>query len=102
MGTRLELHSKLVEILGSSNVYYQPPETIKMEYPCIVYMLDTGDSTFADNFPYRFVKRYQVTYISRDPDDDDIFAELVMLPMCIYDRRYIADNLYHDTFKLYY
>lgn len=102
MGTRLELHEKLLDLLGSSNVYYQPPETIKMEYPCIVYELDTGDSTYADNFPYRFMKRYQITYITTDPDDDDIFGELVILPMCRFDRRYIADNLYHDTFKLYF
>ena len=37
MGTRIELQSKLEELLGSRQVYYQPPETVKMEYPAIVY-----------------------------------------------------------------
>lgn len=37
MGTRLELQSKLVELLGSKHVYYQPPESVKIEYPAIVY-----------------------------------------------------------------
>lgn len=102
MGTRIELHYKLVEILGTSSVYFQPPETIKMEYPCFVYTIDTGDSVFADNSPYHFTKRYQITYISQDPDSDDIFDEVIMLPMCTYDRRYTADNLYHDVFRIYW
>ena len=32
MASRLELQSKFEELLGSRNVYYQPPESIKMSY----------------------------------------------------------------------
>ena len=35
--SRLELHALLVELLGSTNVYYEPPETLKMSYPAIRY-----------------------------------------------------------------
>ena len=35
--TREELHELLVSVLGSRNVYFQPPESIRMQYPAIVY-----------------------------------------------------------------
>lgn len=101
MGQRLELHKILVDILGSSNVYFQPPETIKMKYPCIVYERGSGDTIFADNNPYRFTKRYQVTVIDRDPDSL-IPDKVSVLPMCTYDRHYTVDNLNHDIFNLYF
>ena len=33
MKTRYELHEFLCEILGSRNVYFQPPESVKMKDP---------------------------------------------------------------------
>ena len=44
MGSRLELQSKLEELLGSRNVYYQPPESLKMKYPAIRYSKEDIDS----------------------------------------------------------
>ena len=37
MASRIKLQAKLEELLGSRNVYYQPPETLKIEYPAIIY-----------------------------------------------------------------
>ena len=37
MDRRLQLHEELCSVLGSRNVYFQPPETIKLTYPCIIY-----------------------------------------------------------------
>ena len=34
---RNDLQKLLVEVLGSKNVYFQPPESVKMKYPAIVY-----------------------------------------------------------------
>lgn len=101
MGTRLELHDVLVDVLGSSNVYFQPPETIKMEYPCIVYQRSSGDSIFADNQGYRFINRYQITLIDKNPDSE-VLDRLAVLPLCTYDRHYNTDNLNHDIFNLYF
>lgn len=101
MGTRLEFHDILVRALGSSNVYFQPPETIKMEYPCIVYQRSSGDSLFADNQGYRFTTRYQVTVIDKNPDNK-VLARLVDMPLCTYDRHYNTDNLNHDVFNIYF
>ena len=68
MDRRLELHAELVAALGSSHVYYQPPPTVKMVYPCIVYQRDNEDRTYADNHGYLIYDRYQVTVIDRNPD----------------------------------
>lgn len=101
LNNRVELHNLLKEILGSDNVYFSPPATVKMKYPCIVYHRNTGDTLFAGNKGYRYTARYQVTYIDSNPDND-ICDKLVLLPMCVYDRHYTADNLNHDVFNLYY
>lgn len=102
MGPRTELHAILVDALGSENVYFQPPESIRMEYPCIVYFRDAGEMKYADGKMYHLWCRYQVTYISRTPDDDNVIERLASLPLCEYDRHYVADNLHHDVFNIYY
>lgn len=97
---RLELHKKLVEILGSNNVYFQPPSTIKMNYPAIVYSRDDIDSTHADNIVYKQFVRYQIILIDKSPTSKYIDA-ILQLPMCSYERGYQADNLNHDAFIIY-
>ena len=101
MGSRLELQSFLEGLMGSRNVYYQPPPTLQMKYPAIVYSRTSGDTTFADNIPYRFMHRYQITLIDPDPDSK-ILDRIAQLPYCVMDRHYVADNLNHDSFQLYY
>ena len=98
---RLELHNILVDILGSEHCYFQPPESVKLIYPCIVYHRNTGKSDYADNNPYRFRFNYTVTAITKDPDSD-IPRKLAGLPLCRFDRHFTADNLNHDVFVLYY
>lgn len=101
MAPRLSLQALLETLLGSGNVYFQPPASVQMLYPAIVYNRDDMDAEFAGNFPYRLTKRYQVTVISRDPDSG-IPGKVAELPLCAFDRFYVADNLNHDVFKLYF
>lgn len=101
MAPRSDLQTLLIDILGSGNVYFQPPPTVKMLYPCIVYRRDSAKVNFAGDRPYKYMTRYQVTVIDRDPDSD-IPAKIAALPMCIFDRFYTADNLNHDVFKLFF
>lgn len=103
MATRLQLQDELESILGSRNVYYQPPATLHMKYPCIVYGLDGYDTIYADNNPYAFASRrkYQLTYIDRDPDAP-VIEELLKLRTCRFDRMFINDGLYHYIFRIYY
>lgn len=97
---RLKLHNMLVNVLGSNNVYFQPPESMRLNYPCIVYNISNGDTIYASNLPYKFSICYQVTFISRDPDDE-VRRKIAMLPMCRYDRQYRSEDLNHDVFKIY-
>lgn len=101
MAQRLELQTVLVNLLGSSNVYFQPPPTVKMKYPCIIYKRDDINTDFADNKPYKNKKRYQVTVVDADPDSE-IHERVAALPMCSFDRFYTADNLNHDVFNLFF
>ena len=96
---RLDLQALLKELCD--NVYFQPPESIKLVYPCIVYKRDWAVTNFAENLPYKIVKRYLVTVVDRDPDST-IPAQVAELPMCVYDRFYTADDLNHDVYKLFF
>lgn len=101
MASRLDLHEILCSILGSRNVYFQPPESIKLEYDCIIYSRKNINNIFADNSVYRQHDSYEVIIIYEDPDSD-IPRKLSLLPMCSFDRHYTSDNLNHDVFTLYY
>ena len=102
MGTRTDLHNELVSILGSSNVYFQPPETVKMKYPAIVYSLDNIQTRFANNNTYKQKRRYSIIYITKDPDSNFIDDFLTKLSSVSFDRVYTADNLYHYVYTIYY
>lgn len=101
MSRRIELQTLLETILGSRNVYFQPPATLKMNYDCIRYERAKIDSVYADNRPYQLHDRYQLTVIYRDPDSE-LPRKIAALPMCSHERHYTADNLHHDIFNLYY
>ena len=101
MNKRIELQNLLEEILGSENVYFQPPATLQMKYDCIRYERSKIQSTFADNNPYKFYDRYQLILIYKNPDSE-LPKKIAKLPMCSHERHYTADNLHHDIFNLYF
>lgn len=98
---RLKLHQELLDVSGI-NCYFQTPENLKMEYPCIIYRKDTGKKVIADNLMYKFTTRYALTYIHEDPDDELVYTLLKHFTHISWGTQYIAENLYHDTFTLYY
>lgn len=101
MNSRLELHEVLCTILGSRNVYYQPPESLKMSYPAIVYSRSDIQNTFANNEVYNQTHHYSITVIDANPDST--IVELVSkLPKCNFNRHFTSNNLNHDNFTLYY
>lgn len=83
------------------NVYFQPPPSVQMEYPCIVYHRDYKSTEFADGMPYANRKRYQVTIIDRNPDST-IPDQVAALPMCVFDRFFTANQLNHDVYRLFF
>lgn len=101
MASRLDLHELLCNVLGTRNVYFQPPESVKMQYPCIVYKRSAVNTQFADNELYMHKKRYTVTVIDKNPDSE-IPDKVASIPMCVFDRHFTSDNLNHDVFSIYY
>jgi|SRR3954453_2295672 hypothetical protein len=99
MGQRPELHQILLAM--TSNVYFQPPTNVRLQYPCIVYHRDFADTKFADDEPYNHTKRYQIMVIDQDPDSE-IPDKVAALPMSLFNRFFTADDLNHDVFNVYF
>lgn len=101
MANRLDLQASLEALLGSEEVYYQPPESIEMKYPAIKYKLNKFDRRHANNEVYKSMTRYELILIDYSPDSE--FVEpIASMRYCEFDRHYIADGLHHWAFTLYY
>ena len=101
MRPRAELHEILCNVLGSRNVYFQPPETIKLKYPAIIYSRDNIRNYHADDDVYNQMIVYQLMVIDKNPDSN-IVQNISKLPLCQFNRHYVADNLNHDIFLIYF
>lgn len=102
MSDRLELQAVLEELLGSRNVYFQPPSTVKMKYDAIRYELSSKDLKRANNKVYRLTNQYSGVVITTDPDTTIPDTIINHFEMCSFGRPYVSDNLYHYPFTLYY
>lgn len=101
MADRLELQSIFERILGNKNVYFNPPENLKMNYPCIRYNLKNITSTHANDKKYSNKPCYECVLIAKKSDINTVYI-MLDLPYCSYDRSYKADGLDHDVFTIYY
>lgn len=101
MNSRLELQKKLCDILGSKNVYFQPPESVKMQYPAIVYSLSGIKELHANDSSYLRRRRYTLTLIDKNPDSPYL-DEILAFPRARFDRSFSSNNLTHFVFELYY
>ena len=101
MANRLDLQAELEELLGSRNVYFQPPASVRINYPAIVYTRSDIDNTFADDSVYMQSHFYEVTVIDEDPDSKIVEA-VSKLPTCRFSRHFTSANLNHDTFIISY
>ena len=99
--TREDLQRLLEKVMDSEEVYFQPPASIRMNYPCIVYELEDITPVFADDFPYLLHNSYQVTLMTHDPDDCRI-RKIASLPMVRFSRFFAADNINHYVYIMYF
>ncbi len=103
MATRLQLQHELETILGSRNVYFQPPENFKIKYPCFVYHMVPGDTRYANNLMYMHTARYTIKYITQEAETlDFVRTVLRSFNLCSHSQSYTSDGLYHEVFDLYY
>lgn len=98
---RLELHALLCSLENNQNVYYQPPADLVMRYPAIKYEFVNVSLKHADDKKYASFDRYQITVITKQIDPS-INEKLSSLQYCSFDRHYIADNLHHYVFTIYF
>jgi hypothetical protein len=98
--------SELQELLEGldeavKKVYFQPPNALQMEYPCIVYEREGNHTLYSDNTPSQTHTRYTITVIDRNPDSA-IPQKVAALPLSSFNRFFAGDNLNHDVYTLYF
>ena len=102
MARRLQLHEELCTILGTRNVYFQPPESVKLKYDCIVYSINNREDLRADDRHYRNLVRYEVTLMYRDPDSELPEQLLNGFTYISHQLHFTNDNVHHDVYTLFY
>lgn len=100
--SREELQAMLQEFLGSEHVYFQPPESIRMKYPAIIYDLYRVNQRFASDRQHIGFPGWSITIIDRNKDVDWVSKMLESFKYCSVERIYVADNLAHYAFIVYY
>lgn len=96
---RLLFDAMLKETTGLTHVYYDPPESLFMEYPAIVYSKTNMPARYANNKKYHKSLAFEVKVIAEDPDT--YYVDLVHDMRCSrFDRHFIADDLHHDVFTI--
>ena len=96
------LIDKLSTIPEVKKVYFQPPASVKLKYPCIIIQFSGYNTHHADNGEYFDWLRYDVKVIDLDPLSDipqylknmkdDFFLS--------FDRWYVYENINHWSFTL--
>lgn len=97
---RQKLQNLLENIPGIKKVYFQPPASISMHYPCIVFSYDDDNKRHANNLVYLMHDRYTVTLITKEAMPDEVLSELDSIPYSDFDRHYVNDNLHHFSYTI--
>ena len=107
MRTCTELQTILESILSNfvpsvvKRVWFQPPGSEKLIYPCILYQRSGEWTNRADNIKYIGKKEYTITIIDKNPDSEipDAVGEL---EYCVFDHFYAEENLNHWVYSIYF
>lgn len=99
---RLELQN-ILERVFECKAYFQAPGNLVLNPPYVFYEYTRDDPMGADNMVYSYKRRYEVTYVTRDPDDEKI-NKITVLPgiFSSLDRHVCINNLHHYYFNLYF
>lgn len=98
--TRTNFHNELLKFCP--NVYFQPPENLKIKYPCIVYSRSTDFTVHSNDILYLVSKRYDLTLIGFKVTDETCDRIREYFPMSNITQHYVADNLNHTKIKVYF
>lgn len=95
------LKDLLKSLPGENSIYFQPPPTIQMTYPALVFELSKLSAIHSNNRPYILREMYLITAIYSDPESS-LPKDIAKLPGCAFDRVFIADNRYHAVFTIHF
>lgn len=101
LANRQDLSEFLRSVLGEygKNVYFQPPESLKLNFPCIIYELGSYSPTKADNKAYHINESYSITLVTKLPDTN-YGKQILNKETAKFDRYFVNDNLYHYVFTI--
>lgn len=97
---RERLHGLLLQLVP--HAYFQPPSSVMLVYPCIVYAKSSMDTIRANNKVYGMHTAYTLTVIEKDPDSQLSDTIIQSFAMCDFNAAFVADNLNHTSLTLYY
>lgn len=93
----------LSNVIGDEDlVHFQPSESIKLTFPCILFKFEGFKDFFANDGRHMLREKYSVTHVYQNPEADLKEEILSAFLFASFDRQYIADNLYHDVYTIYY
>lgn len=100
---RRQLHQKLLDFTGHP-AFYQAPTSpnLNLTYPCTIYKLQTIENDSADDMNYILKRRYQITYVTKDPCDPLIDEYLLAFKQIRHSNHFTSDNLHHHIYDLIY
>ena len=102
MNRRFELHAKLETLIQSKHVYFQPPASVRLVYPCVVYTIGEGDVKRGNESIYQYVNSYILTLIYKHTTIAILDKVLKEVEMCKLNTTYCSENLNHYVFTVYY
>nr|DAR66440.1 MAG TPA: tail completion protein [Caudoviricetes sp.] len=83
------------------NVYFTPPEDIRLKYPACIVTREDLDIHRANNNPYMISVGYKLVYVSKSESDDVIIKVLNNFKYSDFRTEYKVDGLYHKVFIVY-
>lgn len=101
MHKQQEVQSILESILGSRNVYFQPPASVQIKFPAFIYFTGRVNDRFADDSRYLKRRPYEVQYVSKTFDEKFV-NDMLELPYCELNTTFKKDNVYHYNFTIYF
>lgn len=99
---RLFTHYKIQDAfdgIDGVNLYFRPPSSLMITYPCVIYDLKVVDVRHSDNQVYSDGERYEVSYITSTQDDRN-WTRLRDIPGSRWIRNFNKENLYHHIFEI--
>ena len=102
MARRTKLLREIKQFVNGPNVYFQPPESVKLTYPCVICSYDDTLSIYADDKCYQKFHIYRLLVVDKNPDSK--FPGLITdhFSYASPGRPYISDGLYHFPITLHY